>query len=247
MIIWPRTTPHDCPSPCHWPPVIECLPATLGPLPQLHPEASSPGLLPQRPLISLVRKHFHIEAKLASTNLSQFWSWSHFFSPLASLVAQMVKNLPVMQEPQVRFLGQKAPLEKGMATHSSILAWRIPWTEEPGGLQSIGSQRARCDWVTDTFTWVSTDDRWAPRAGGTVSITTLDGRRLRGWPFSQPAHFTCSGAPACPEDHGRLCHYCWWRCHTCSDSSASTSFFPKVSLQIFKDNCYVLSLNLFIF
>jgi len=98
VIIWPRTTPHDCPSPCHWPPVIECLPATLGPLPQLHPEASSPGLLPQRPLISLVRKHFHIEAKLASTNLSQFWSWSHFFSPLASLVAQMVKNLPVMQD-----------------------------------------------------------------------------------------------------------------------------------------------------
>ena len=59
----------------------------------------------------------------------------------ASLVAQTVKNLPAMQETQVRSLGQEDPLEKGMATHSSILAWIIPWTEEPGGLQSMGSQR----------------------------------------------------------------------------------------------------------
>ena len=55
----------------------------------------------------------------------------------ASLLAQMVKNLPAMQETGVRSLGREDPLEKGMATHSSILAWRIPWTEEPGGLQSI--------------------------------------------------------------------------------------------------------------
>ena len=53
------------------------------------------------------------------------------------LVAQMVKNLPVMQETCVRFLGQEDPLEKGMAHHSSILAWRIPWTEKPGRLQSM--------------------------------------------------------------------------------------------------------------
>ena len=59
----------------------------------------------------------------------------------ASLVAQMVKNLPAMWETRLQSLGQEDPLEKGMATHSSILAWRIPWTEEPGGLQSIGSQR----------------------------------------------------------------------------------------------------------
>ena len=52
-----------------------------------------------------------------------------------------VKNLPVMQETHVRYLGQKDPLEKGMATHSSILAWRIPWTEKLGGLQSTGSER----------------------------------------------------------------------------------------------------------
>ena len=56
----------------------------------------------------------------------------------ASLVAQMVKNPPAMQETQVRFLSQEDPLQKGMATHSSILAWRIPWTKEPGRLQSMG-------------------------------------------------------------------------------------------------------------
>ena len=60
-------------------------------------------------------------------------------------MAQMVKNLPAMQEAQVRSLGQKDPLEKGMATQSSILAWRIPWTEELGGLQSMGLQRVRHD------------------------------------------------------------------------------------------------------
>ena len=54
--------------------------------------------------------------------------------------AQMVKNLPVMQETWVQSLGWEDSLEKGMATHSSILAWRIPWTEEPGGLQSMRSQ-----------------------------------------------------------------------------------------------------------
>ena len=53
----------------------------------------------------------------------------------------MVKNLPAIQETWVQFLGQEDPLEKGMATHSSILAWRILWIEEPGGLQSMGSQR----------------------------------------------------------------------------------------------------------
>ena len=58
-----------------------------------------------------------------------------------SQVAQRVKNLPAMQETQVQSLGQEDPLEKGMNIHSSTLAWRIPWTEELGGLQSIGSHR----------------------------------------------------------------------------------------------------------
>ena len=58
-------------------------------------------------------------------------------------MAQSVKNLPAMQETQVRSLGQEDPLEKEMATQSSLLAWRIPWTEEPGGLQSRRSQRTQ--------------------------------------------------------------------------------------------------------
>ena len=67
------------------------------------------------------------------------------------LVAQTVKNLPAMRETQVQFLGQEDPLEKGIATYSSILAWRIPRTEEAGRLQSMGSQWVRNNWATDTF------------------------------------------------------------------------------------------------
>ena len=72
----------------------------------------------------------------------------------ASLVAQAVKNPPAMQETHTQSLGQEDPLEKEMATHSSILAWRIPWTEEPGGLQSKGSQRTGHDGATNTLTSV---------------------------------------------------------------------------------------------
>ena len=64
---------------------------------------------------------------------------------VSSLMAQRVKHLPAIQETWVRSLGQEDPLEKEMATHSSILAWRIPWTEEPEGLQSTGSQRVGRD------------------------------------------------------------------------------------------------------
>ena len=63
-------------------------------------------------------------------------------------MAQTVKNLPAMQETQVQSLGREDPLEKEMAIHSSILAWEIPWTEEPDGLQSTGSQRVRHDGAT---------------------------------------------------------------------------------------------------
>ena len=62
-----------------------------------------------------------------------------------SLVAQMVKRLPTMQETWVQSLDREHPLEKEVATHASILAWRIPWMEEPGGLQSMGSQRVGHD------------------------------------------------------------------------------------------------------
>ena len=70
-----------------------------------------------------------------------------------SLVAQTVKNLPAMQEMQVRSLGQEDPLEKKMVTHSRIFAWRIPCTEEPDGLQSTGWQRVGHNKATNTFTY----------------------------------------------------------------------------------------------
>ena len=68
--------------------------------------------------------------------------------------AQMVNDLPVMRETQVQSLGREDPLEKEKTPHSSILAWRIPWTEEPGGLQSMDSQRVGHDWATNTFTFL---------------------------------------------------------------------------------------------
>ena len=81
----------------------------------------------------------------SQTRLSDFHSFTH--SPVFSdaLVAQTVKRLPIMRETRVQSLGLEDPLEKEMATHSSILAWTIPWTEEPGRLQPMGSQRVRHD------------------------------------------------------------------------------------------------------
>ena len=71
-----------------------------------------------------------------------------FILQRTSLVAQTVKRLPTMQDTRVRSLGQEDPLEKAMATHSSTLAWKIPWTEEHGTLQSMGSQKVGHDWAT---------------------------------------------------------------------------------------------------
>ena len=83
-------------------------------------------------LQSMGRKESDTTEQLHFTLAPTFWT---------SLVAQTVKNLSTMQETQVRSLGREVPLEKAMALHSSILAWKIPWTEEPGRLQSKGSQR----------------------------------------------------------------------------------------------------------
>ena len=82
----------------------------------------------------------------------------HTTLPITGLppVAQMVKNLLAIWKPQVWPLGQEDPLEKGMATHSSILAWRIPRTEEPGRIQSMGSQRVGHNWAANTFTFPTT-------------------------------------------------------------------------------------------
>ena len=81
-------------------------------------------------------------------NFLPFKGWI-IFHCRASLVVQTVKYLPVMQDTQVWSLGWEETLEKGMVTHSSILAWKIPWTEEPGTLQSMGSQRVRHTWATE--------------------------------------------------------------------------------------------------
>ena len=92
----------------------------------------------------------------------------------ASLVAQTVKNLPAIQETRVWSLGQDHLLEKEMTTHSSILAWRTPWTEEPGRLQSKGSQRVVHDWATNPFILMPTSisqcpsdltNQWVPGKG----------------------------------------------------------------------------------
>ena len=78
-------------------------------------------------------------------------------------VVQMIKNLPAMQETQVQSMGQEGPLEKGSITHSSILAWRIPWAE-PDGLQSMGLPRIRHNWETNTYSYMTT--------GKTIALTT---------------------------------------------------------------------------
>ena len=78
-------------------------------------------------------------------SVKSYWTSRGFPAKAAFLVAQMVKNLLAMQETQVQSLGWEDPLEEEVATHSSILAWRIPWTEEPGGLQSMGLQRIKHD------------------------------------------------------------------------------------------------------
>ena len=78
-----------------------------------------------------------------------FFAWAYLWT-----LARRIKHLHAMQETRVRSLGWEDPLEKEMATHSSILAWRIPWRGEPGGLQSTGSQRVGHDWVTSLFTFL---------------------------------------------------------------------------------------------
>ena len=86
-------------------------------------------------------KRFHV-LSISDSRLLLFPQMFFSLFSWASLVAQLVKNQPAMWETWVQSLGWEDPLEKGMATHSSILAWRIPWTEEPGELQSMGSQKS---------------------------------------------------------------------------------------------------------
>ena len=84
----------------------------------------------------------------------------------------MVKNLPVLQEKPVQSLGQEDPLEKDLATHSSILAWRIPWTEEPGGLHSMGLQELDTTWRLNHHVGISFLNLWIFFALGLAMETT---------------------------------------------------------------------------
>ena len=99
-------------------------------------------------LLSLPHKFLLGGSKVFILFLFALW----LFTSLLWNVSQLVKNPPAMQETWVRFLGREDPLEKGTATHSSIPAWRNPWTDECGRLQAMGSQRVRYDWATFTTT-----------------------------------------------------------------------------------------------
>ena len=92
------------------------------------------------------------------SDMTEWLSWTELkrFIIINPLGGQLVKNLTAMQKTLVQFLGWQDPLQKRMATHSSILAWRIPWTEEPIRLQSMGSQRVRHHWATHFHTYPET-------------------------------------------------------------------------------------------
>ena len=123
----------------------------------------------------------------------------------ASLVAQMVKNLPTMREAWVGGLGQEDPLEKGMDTHSSMLAWRIPRAEKPGELQSMGSQRVGHDWVTHTHKHTHTPTLWEgpcalEEGGGVISPMDLEVEEvenLNGFPQRAFCMHMAWGGPLC--------------------------------------------------
>ena len=104
------------------------------------------GLVPPKKVLSGHKKPFKMTVEMLAIFLALI--------DLSSLVAQSVKSLPAMQETWVQSLCREDPLEKKIATHSSVLTWRIPWAEEPGRLQSMGSQRVGHNWVTNTFTFI---------------------------------------------------------------------------------------------
>ena len=130
--------------------------------------------------------------------MSSLWKICIFKKDHSSHTLMVKKNLPAMQT-WIQSLGQEDPLEEGMATHSSILAWRIPWTEEPGGLQSMGSQRVGQDWVTNTSRYQLTKSSQPLYKDSSSFFSILQVRNLRpditqGFeskqPTSEPIHLT---------------------------------------------------------
>ena len=118
----------------------------------------NPGIKPRSPALQADSLPAEPPGKPAS-----WYKWT-------SLVAQMVKRLPAMWKTRVRSLGWEVPLEKETATHSSILAWKIPWMEEPGRLQSKGSQRVRHNWVILLHFSKLEYNRWTDKKGARSSI-----------------------------------------------------------------------------
>ena len=123
------------------------------------------------------KTHANDQERRSSCLFRSMWNLSAtMYHRGTSLVAQMVKNLPPVQETRVHSLGREDHLEKEMAIHSSILAWRTLWTEAPAGLQSMRLQRVRHNWAANTFTVTRTTDSigyilrwWVPLAGGTAN------------------------------------------------------------------------------
>ena len=122
---------------------------------------------------------FHIFLEFQINLIFFFWKGTHFIFTLkqvkrwVSLVAQTVKSLPAVQETQVWSLAQEDPLEKKMSNHSSTLAWKIPWTEEPGRLQPMGSQRVRHDWAASFSLSFFFQYLWVYLVLGSISFGVL--------------------------------------------------------------------------
>ena len=126
--------------------------------------------------------------KLFSYSQSNHKDKAYTQETMTSLVAQTVKRLPTMRETRVQSLGWEDLLEKEMAIHSSILAWKIPRKEEPGGLQSMGLQRVRYDWVTSLFCFLGRLQ--TVKTSGQISMTLTN---LHHWPKGGDSEIFSSG------------------------------------------------------
>ena len=145
--------------------------------------------------------------------------WIKIIIRETSLVAQTVKHLPTMRETRVQSLGQEYLLEKEMAAHSSILAWKIPWTEEPGWLQSMGSQRVRHDWVSSLHFLCNIDDEpYICLVSISSRLCTFDNR-------------DCS-SPLNPQIFSRCLGHTWPAINICSVmyTKTLTSVMPNMNL-----------------
>ena len=148
-------------------------------------------------------------------------------------MTQTVKNLPATQETQVQSRCWEDPLEKGMATHSSILAWRIPWTEEPGGLQSMGSQRVGPEWVTNAhlnLIFIMHATIFSPtggQLGKKQSRTRL--RLFLGYVYCAQTIWEKDGFQLNKFNYCRICLTCWGA--LCFLEGVQCSVFKIISVQ----------------